>query len=370
MRKRLHKTLLFLAMTLGVPACIDPFNPPEINNPENYLVFDGYINANGTDTSRVRLSRTLNIHDNYQIQYEPGAEVQVEGENGQIYPLVRDLNTPGDYYLTPQQFNIQQRYRVRIDLRQKIYESEWQRFTISPPIDSVTYQRRDRDGVQVYVHTHDDTDNSRFYKWTFDETWEYGVPLYSALELVDDEVVDRMVAVDRCWTGGVATNINIFTSATLSRDLVRYHPVTYVAANTGKLLRGYSILVHQQVLTREAYDYWAELSKNNETNGSIFDPFPSQLTGNIRSVSDPDEKVFGFFGGGVVESQRIFIREYLGIAPQCPGTDTLTLSELRESSDLIAHELPEGPGNYVTASASCLDCRVFGGTIVRPDFWR
>jgi hypothetical protein len=363
--------LLFSGLLLSAAGgCVDPFNPPEIDNADTYLVFDGYVQANGTDTSWIRLSRTQNVHDPSGPVKEHNASVRVENENGEAFVFMPASHNAGLYYLPPTSLDISQNYRLSISLSNgKAYESDWQRFSVSPPIDSVSYTLNGRDGIQVYVHTHDPANQTHFYKWTFEETWEYRAALYSLYELIGKTIVEREIDINQCWSSFTATNINLFTTAALSQDLVRSHPVTYVPASSDKLLHLYSIIVHQQALTREAYDYWTELARNNETNGSIFDPFPSQLSGNIRSVSDPKERVFGFFSGGVTQSQRIFIREYLGRYPLCFEIDTLALGdELFESPYLIVAQVPETV-SYVMAAPHCTDCRLQGGTIRRPPFW-
>ncbi len=366
--------LLFSGLLLSaVGSCIDPFNPPEIDNKNTHLVFDGYLQANGTDTSWIRLSRSQNVHDPSIPAKENNASIKVENESGMTFTFRLAPQGDGLYYLPPIRLDINESYRLSIVLSDgKAYESDWQQLSVSPPIDSVTYTLDGREGVQIYVHTHDPTNQTRFYKWTFDETWEYRTPLYSAYEIIGRTIVEREVDINRCWSSLTATNINLFTTAALSQDLVRYHPVTYVSAATDKLLNLYSINVHQQALTREAFDYWTELARNNETNGSIFDPFPSQLWGNIRSVSDPKERVLGFFSGGATQSERIFIREHLGRSPWCSDMEIDTLSsrseEFFESTYLIVNQIPETP-NYIMAAPHCLDCRLKGGTVKSPPFW-
>ncbi len=363
--------ILFFGLLLSAAgSCIDPFNPPEIDNTDTFLVYDGYVQANGTDTSWIRLSRTQNVHDPSGPAAERNATIKVESESGEVFTFLPSPAGDGRYYLPPASLDVSKNYRLSVLLRSgKAYESDWQRFSVSPPIDSVTYALNGREGVQIYVHTHDPANQTRFYKWTFEETWEYRTPLTSLYEVVGKKVVDRLIDINRCWTTITATNINLFTTAALSQDLVRSHPVTYVPAASDKLLHLYSIIVHQQALTREGYEYWAELARNNETNGSIFDPFPSQLSGNIRSLSNPKERVFGFFSGGVTQSERIFIREHLGRYPQCYEIDTLELGDdLFNSIYLIASQIPEMP-IYVMAAPNCLDCRLKGGNLKRPPFW-
>lgn len=373
---------LFLIAALLAWSCIDPYNPPEINQDYQFLVFDGFLNINGTDTSWVRLSRTQNVHDPAGPQYETGAEVSVEGERGAVYQFQPHPNRPGTYFLAPQNFSLAQRYRASVSTGDKKYESTWQTVAITPPIDSITYEVKGQEGLEVYVNTHDPANQSRFYKWTFEETWEYMLPLKSNYEVVNGRVVERQIDINRCWNSFNSTQINLFTTATLSQDVVKKHPITFVSASTNKLILGrYSILVKQQVLSREAFDYWTMLAKNNETNGSIFDPFPSQLTGNFTCTSNPSEAVFGFFSGGTVQSTRVFINEIMGRGYVCGDVDTVGIGCINESSYLIidfsedapsdANEIEcKGPPWYHAAALICLDCRAHGGTLERPSFWR
>jgi hypothetical protein len=43
------------------------------------------------------------------------------------------------------------------------------------------------------------------------------------------------------------------------------------------------------------YDFWNQLNKQISNVGSIFDPIPSSITGNVSCISKPNEKVYGCF---------------------------------------------------------------------------
>lgn len=361
---------VMVIMLGGIASCIDPFNPPEVLLNDTYLVYDGYINASGTDTSWVNLTRTVQLSDPNFAPKEVGATIQIENELGETFSFQPVTNKPGSYFLPPVALNLEPAYRINIKLANgRNYQSEWEYFRESPPLDSITYTRNGRDGIQIYVNTHDPNNQSKFYKWNLVETWEYISPLFSQLEVVDGLIVERQQEINRCWHSVTPTNISIFTTASLSQDVVRSFPLHYVNASSNKLLLAYSIEVTQQVLTREAFEYWSELARNNETNGSIFDPFPSQLTGNIRSLDNPQERVMGFFSGGVTQSMRRFIYAGLGRLEECSITDTLTRIEVLESDMAIVHKI-EPTELYWMADHSCIDCRIWGGgTIVKPDYW-
>ncbi|MEJ7664694.1 MAG: DUF4249 family protein [Hymenobacter sp.] len=56
---------------------------------------------------------------------------------------------------------------------------------------------------------------------------------------------------------------------------------------SSKLYYLYSILVRQYALTPEEFAYWDKLRKNTENLGTLFDPLPSQLSGNVHRLTMP-----------------------------------------------------------------------------------
>jgi hypothetical protein len=375
--KKLPKLLYvpgLLLMSLLLHGCIESFSPPEITSASSYLVVDGFLNTTPSTSSQIRLSRTQNISETSKPRVEQRAKISVEGDKGSRFAFTE--TQPGTYQLNAATYREGEKYRLRIRTSDgKEYLSAYVPAIKTPPIDSVTYQvGPDESGVQIYVSTHDPLDKTRFYRWSFDETWQYQMPLYSAFEVVNKEMVYRTEDIGTCWTSAKASRIIVGSSIKLSKDIIQDALVTFIPAGSGKLRMKYSILVKQYGLSQEEYEYWTSLSKTTEGTGSLFDPQPAQVTGNITCVSDPRELVFGFFGASSQQEKRLFITERLGrfISP-CEPIDTLALGEALQTNDLILNEYaPPGASNplYVIGTADCTDCRLLGGTNKRPDFWR
>lgn len=375
--KKLPKLLYLpglLWMSLLLHGCIESFAPPEITSASSYLVVDGFLNTSPGGSSQIKLSRTQNITDSTPPRVEPRARISVEGDKGSQYTFTEAQ--PGTYSLGPIAYREAEKYRLRIRTGDgKEYLSDYVASIQTPPIDSVTYRvQPDRAGIQVFVSTHDPRNNTRFYRWSFDETWMYQMPLYSGIEVVNNEMVYRTEDINTCWSSFKASRIIVGSSIKLSEDIVQDVPVTTVPAASGKLRWKYSILVKQYGLSQEEYEYWTSLAKTTESTGSLFDPQPAQVTGNIRSVSDPRELVFGFFSASTQQEQRLFVNEYMGVyLSACEPTDTLALAQALETLDLILVEFPVPGSNqplYITGTADCTDCRLLGGTNKKPDFWR
>ena len=96
------------------------------------------------------------------------------------------------------------------------------------------------------------------------------------------------------------------STAKLSQDIV-YLPIASIPKDHGSLSVLYSIKVKQYAWTKEGYNFLDIMRKNTEIVGSVFDAQPSQLNGNIHCVTDPTEKVIGYFNISPVREKRIFI---------------------------------------------------------------
>jgi hypothetical protein len=123
------------------------------------------------------------------------------------------------------------------------------------------------------------------------------------------------------------------------------------------------------------------LKKNTEQVGSIFDAQPSQLFGNIRSTTKPDEIVIGFISAGTVTQKRIlliandFPFPFVGPLPD-PGC--IELAE--EMKTQLQYDMLLGGKEYIpitdvpppltaTKHFECVDCRLQGGTNIVPPYW-
>ncbi len=361
--------IVFLASLFTVIGCVEPFSPPEVNSDEGYLVIDGFLNM-GSDTSRIELSHTQNTNAQTSVLSEPGAKVTVEGEKGETFAFAEKGN--GSYYLPPYAFSMAQKYRLRVKTRVGgEYLSDYVEVKNTPAIDAIEGKLdTQQDAMVMQVNTHDATNSTRFYRWKFEETWEYRAAFYSSLEIVKGVIDYRKDDINLCWRTVKSSNILLGSTIKLSQDIIKDLPITTVPISTNKLYIKYSILVKQYGLTQDAFEYWTSLAKTTEGTGSLFDPLPSQITGNIRSTTNPKELVFGYFSAAVEQKKRIFLTPNLGRYPTCSAPDTLEIKDALMSSSLLMSYYGERSEFVLSTSPYCADCRAQGGVTKRPSFWQ
>ncbi len=297
--------LLILTTIIITEGCRKPYSPPAIAVAGSYLVVEGVINS-GSDSTIIKLSKTVKIANTTAINPVTGAAVAVESDQNVVFPLTE--TTSGSYVSAGLNLNSSHNYRLSIKTSNEQYYSDYVPVLNSPPIDSVYFKVIDT-GLTVYSATHDPTNTIKYYRWDYTETWIIHPPFNSGFISNGDTVLTRTPAqkVYTCWRTDTSGVIVLGSTAKLAKGVIFDNPVTSLTALSPKIANEYSILVRQYALTADAYDFWINLKKNTEQLGSIFDAQPSQINGNIHSTTDPSEPVIGYVSVGSTASQRIFI---------------------------------------------------------------
>lgn len=377
MKIRIVTLFIFLITALIITCCIDPFNPPSTKTDISLLVVDGFLNA--TDAScTIKLSRTIPISVDSAVHIEKDAKVQLLDDHDNTYLFTQ--SQAGTYVVTNLPLNSAYKYKLKIVTQKNIeYQSDFVAVNKTPAIDSLNWGF-ERTGVPVYVNTHDSENNTHYYSWTFTETWAYTSAYATNLKVVNDTVQYTNEDIYHCWKNSNSSAILISSSTSLTEDIISGFAVTTIPWTSNKLLIKYSILVEQHALSKEAFEYAQLVKKNTENLGTLFDPLPSNITGNIHCITNPEEIPIGFFNACTIEKKRIFIT-FKDINHHRPSNVTvytgyegceLDSVKLNQAINGVpVAQIYQGPVlvGYLTAPESCVDCIYLGGTRTKPDFW-
>jgi hypothetical protein len=362
--------------------CRDKYVVQTNTPPAGFLVVEGFINVNGT--TNIMMTRSSSL-DSPMLIPEPGAQVEVQSDNGVSFLLTE--NPGGHYSGNAMILDPAQQYRLHIlTTNGREYLSDLTAAKITPPIDTVTWTGNST-AVTIYVSTHDSQNQPGYYQWQFDETWKYSSAFSSTLEYVDDQLIPRPDSdgIYYCWRSDVSTNINVASTEKLSENVISNYPLTEIPyATSDKLIDKYSILVRQYSLTKEWYEWNQKIKKNTEQLGSIFDAQPSETGGNIHCVTDPTETVVGFVGCTTETQKRIFISRYdIPPAVILSGYEFCIKDTIGLDPSVIHARLSQGfylpvhpvyilglLKGYEISGPDCVDCRLKGGTTVKPPFWQ
>ncbi len=375
--------------------CLEPFYPP-VEKYDDFLVVEGII-TDQAKAQEIKLSRTFRL-DKIMTLPETNAGVSLISDENAIH--LEEVE-PGIYKTNPFQFigRLGATYQLSIitsDGNQYLSKPVVLKYV--PPIDSIHWKWEEKtsleefgtlehheilQGVQLYVSTHDATDQTNYYRWDWVETYEFQAQFESLSKWDSDFrcAVPRNLPEEqifRCWNTVHNSTIIIYNTDRLSTSQVSSFPINFVSNRTRRLQRRYSILVKQYALNAKGYTYFQDLKTISENSGSLFDAQPFQVYGNISNINNKDELVLGYFDASSVREHRIFIKntdldiKHLGLGDSCEkfhgDRSEYSRNRLKQGLDVVIDHESLSPSIITWTQRWCGDCTVEGVT-KKPDFW-
>jgi uncharacterized protein DUF4249 len=381
------KMIIGCLVVVSFCTCKEIYDPHIEAKTTGILVVEGFLNS-GQGPTTIRLSRSSDLQDTL-FNPESSAQVEVQGEDGSSFLLFGNGN--GEY--TASQLSLYDGIKYRLHIRTsdgKEYASEYTPVKYTPTIDSITWQRED-DGVRLYANAHDPQNETKYYQYKYEETWEIHSAYYNELVYVTDPVTSAPTAVAykypdqhtdttiyKCWNTLNSSTIVLGSTEKLTSDLV-YLPVQYIEPHSEKLSVLYSINLRQYAISHDKYLFLQKMKKNTEQLGTIFDPQPSEISGNIHCLTDSNETVIGHVEISQEQVKRIFIsNREVSDWNYDPGCVSIEIDNTPKSiaqygvglmPTLVSKKDPLGGIIAFYASTPlCVDCTL-RGIHQKPDFW-
>ncbi|MCW3784873.1 DUF4249 domain-containing protein [Plebeiibacterium sediminum] len=273
---------------------------PDISKYENILVVDGEL-TNLPGPYKVKLSRSLNYNSNGRPDNPVcDAQIKIIEDTGLEIPLYE--TDDGVYETIDIDFQgiVDNSYKLQIILDGETYESDFETIKNPIPIDSIYWQLTTRNnnlGIDILLDTHDINNNTHFYAWDYEETWKFQVPYAMLTEHPEREI---------CYKDVNSTKFDLTSTANRNNDIVNGHSIKFITEETNRLFLRYTILVKQHSLSEPAYKYFKDINALNYNQGTLFDPIPGPLMGNVKNLSD-DQRILGYFLVCGTSEKRIFI---------------------------------------------------------------
>ncbi|GAA4457872.1 hypothetical protein GCM10023189_29260 [Nibrella saemangeumensis] len=232
------------------------------------------------------------------------ATVRIQDDAGRSTRLTTITGQPGYYQTIDTAFvgEIGRTYTLSVTLPDgKQYVSRPERMVPVPAIDTVYSEFISTDNIQnpyryrVYVDTKDPADQQNFYRW---EGLFYSLRPSTGSPCTP---FSRDICNDRCWVPVTTRTVNIFSDQLINGNTVQKQPVmeSLVFATGPQLFE-----IRQYSLTREAYQFWKRFGEQQTRVGTIFDPLPAPIQGNMVNAADPGDLALGYFGASAVAVVR------------------------------------------------------------------
>ncbi len=337
MKKWQNSLFVVISLLFVMMACVDPL-PFEPSFPPDVIVIDGSFTDAKEGVHRVKLTRAAAYTgDPARVYNEPvqGASLKITFDNGG--EVFFGENEPGEYEIPIASFpgEVGRRYQLTVEVDGKIYVSSFESIQAVPPIDSLYFEYEsstfrnefgnlaERCGYAIYVDVVDPDTSTNQYLWHYNYIYEI-------------KTQSPFACCNTCWirqqseTPPVVAEDALINGNRIVRQRIGYIPYDQFHVK-------YLVHAEQFSLSPEAYDFWKILAQQQSGSGSIFDPPPSSLEGNMVNVNDSTDRMLGYFRvSGHAEARIMFNLE----ANAC-SKDTMIKRDCRELPNSTADYPPD-----------------------------
>lgn len=381
-------------------ACIEPYEGA-VGSFEDVLVVNAIL-TNQLDYQEVKLSRSYRFEEDGP-PLEVGATVSITTLSGDTFNF-QEIEAGIYRSISPFQAVMQKEYELNIITSSgDEYKSRPMQLPVSSTsIDDLYAERTNNndgeEGIAININSFDATGESKFYRHEFVETFKIIAPFWSPFDSVfvieginefEIPVILREQEERLCYGTNKSTAIQILSTTGQIEDRLQDFTVRFINRDDYILTHRYSILVRQYVQSPETFAYYDILQGLTQSSNTIFsEDQPGFLAGNIRSTSNPEENVAGYFEVSAVDEKRIFfnwedlfpgeeVPPYLipctlftpSVAGQIGQRDLVNIIRDESMRFYEFNTSPQpGEGPYVMVLPECGDCTTLGSNIL-PDFW-
>lgn len=304
--------------------CIEPYKV-EIEEGQQLLTIDGMVTT-GPGPHVIKLTRSDTYGSAYEGLIRPvqGATMIVRDDQGRVIFLKEDIEKSGSYK-TPDGFSakIGRSYTLQIQLvTGEVYSSLPEKVESVPEIKNLTFESVQipvegeilfRSGAQIYAELEDPGDQKNFYFWRNAEST-------FVLETRPDLYVLRIPNLPPqpapkpccyiCYQTENVGNQSIFIAQDENfNGLTTKISVAFIEDNGVRLVNTFRTDIRQISVSAEAYRFLKLVKQQTEISGSVFDPPPASIRGNMISLDNPDEVVLGYFMVGGEARKRIYLKK-------------------------------------------------------------
>ena len=352
MKRNSQVLIAFAALwaVMGV-SCIDEISL-DIENDKQFVIVDAVLTDQpGEHSISLNDSPILGVGNDNILVPISGADVRLIEEGGGSTVFIEDANEAGEYKADIS-LSLESRYHLEIILPNgnMIQSTQESLPPANPNIDTLDWEIIDvgtinesgneaaREFVELYVTTTPTTEDT-YLRWRVTGEYQFVEKYFGILNprncFVKEDVDFNNIKLQKSedFAGGVIENFPIIRTSFNSRFHIAY-----------------LFNVFQYSIDSDEFQYWENAEKLINIDGTLFDPPPGSISGNLVNVTDPTQKVQGYFS----LSRLAFKRRFAVVSRKGFFVDT----------DCFTRPGANNP-------EKCLDCTTINrSTLERPDYWR
>lgn len=370
--------LIIVSFLLLLSGCMEEIDLTSEKYKQALVINGAITNKPGPYTVKISYSSRISYP-----QYKPvaGCTVTIEEKSGTVEQLM-EVDT--GMYKTSEggiQGKVGHSYRVVVETPDgKTFQSDYQKIREPVGIDSIYHRfehrtnpntESDFEGYQFYISTETAQEKETYFLWQLKETYEYTAdwPLVATMHYgVMKENIDTD-SIYRCWKTNYVKEIFNENTLGLAIQQIKNHPLNYVTTESKRLQHKYSLLIKQFIINQDAYTYWNNIREQLSGEDFLYARQPFPIRGNMYNPSDEKQTVLGYFTVAGVTSRRVFVDSphvELNIDKCFVDHDLRFINPLSFHAKLYFTRDNNGLG---MVQESCIDCRMEGGSLEKPNFW-
>jgi Domain of unknown function (DUF4249) len=318
--------VIISAFFMSFYSCQEVYINEDLDAKDNIPVVEGMINS-GSGPHEILLYNARSYYSSAKTNIT-GAIVYVKDDIGNAYYFNEYVT--GVYRSDPEHFNgtIGRTYTLYIEMPDgRILKSDPEKLRDTLSIGKIIKRRESREeyyrnidnkiitrtvtGQSNYAVINNYSNEKAFYRivsyyMVYSTITTNGPPVYKWVEVngISYEFAIQSDTTTKCVTsfsdktlpkiGKIDPGENIpeesrmeFSYFILSRDQYYINPLTVWVDE--------SLYTYIFTISREAYDYYEALTEQLNATSRLYDPLPTQLTGNMHCITDSSQVVLGFF---------------------------------------------------------------------------
>lgn len=375
-------------LIIMLSSCIKHYEPEISGSDAVKFVITGQVNR-GDNIQRINISKTSSLSESKYLPVT-GCKVKILDDKGNIYEAIDQKD--GNYItvIPESKLAIGSSFKVEINTPEGInIVSDFDQIHDCPDVDTVYYILDSlpsgnptiyTKGIQFYTNLNAENTNSHNFRWEAIETYEYHSSF--PIEWYYDGTLHHILPPDHsksvCWRTAPVKDVFTLTTQNLTENKYNMYPFHFVDnVSLPRLLYGYSLLIRQYAISEAAFTYWEKLRINSNEQGGLYEKQPLVIKGNMHNITNPDQKVLGFFGAATVKSKRIFVKKVENLPLEYQSVCTAEGEEPRRgglkgipTTFYPAYLYATDYGfSMIILDSKCYDCTLAGGSVNKPDFW-
>lgn len=292
-------------------SCVDEVQLP-IRQVQPRLVVDGFITDEAPPYPiKLTLSGAYSSGGGFPEELIiNGAIVTITDNGDRTVQLEQDPLQPSYYWVRDASFRgeLGHRYTLKVVLPDgTVYVSAPELLAPVASLERVYAEYRQTESsfgqpdlYNILIDTKDPDTPGNYYRWS---TYSY-VPRWTQFDPQHPPTPDSNCSTCSCWVPYFSQLTNVLSDALINGNRIsRYSVFNSPVYAVGKQY----VEVRQYSLSRAAFQYWTRFEEQRSRTGSLFDPQPASIEGNVHQQADTTVLALGYFGASAVSQRRLVI---------------------------------------------------------------